>query len=191
MAKRATSLEAAELDDAIRQWSVRRHLPDAHVQHWLALAGEDRAALLELAEALRLRTGQFVMAHELLDEIAVRERAALATILVRPQIRRILEATGSAPGRARELLDVLRAMRFPRLQRASDQLAAKIAELGLPTGIKVILPRALASDEVRIEISAHGAAELERLVDSLVAAREGLARVADLIGGAASVDDEV
>jgi hypothetical protein len=179
------------LDDSIRRLAVERHLPDAHLQRWLALANEDRAALLELAERLRLRTGQLVTTLELLEEIALRERAAIVKILVRSEIRRILDGTGPAPGRARELIDVLRAIRFPRLKRAADRLSAEIAALGLPNGVKVVLPRALSSDEVRVEISAHGAADLERLIDAVAQARAGLGRIADLIGGAASVDDEI
>ncbi len=195
-----------ETDDAIRRWAAQRHLPDAHLRRWLALAHEDRAALLELAETLRLRTGQLVTAFELLEEIALRDRAtnvsigknasievtgAIAAILARGEIRRILDATGSAPGRARELIDTLRAIRFPRLKRTADRLAAEIAALGLPRRVKVVLPKELSSDEVRIEISAHGGAELERLIDSVAQARAGLGRIADLIGGADSIDDEV
>jgi hypothetical protein len=195
---RATDIEMTTLDDAIRRWAAQRHLPDAHLRRWLALAQDDRAALLELAEALRLRTGQFVAAFELIEELALRERttavavdATIATILARREIRRILDGTGSAPGRARELIDTLRALRFPRLKRTTERLAAEIAALGLPSGVKVVLPKELSSDEVRIEISAHGGAELERLVDSLAQARAGLGRIAELIGGADSIDDEV
>lgn len=188
---RTTSIEVGETDDAIRQWAAQRHLPEAHLRRWLALADQDRAALLELAEGLRLRTGQLVTTLELVEEIAVRESATIGMILVRPEIRRILDGTGSAPGRARALIDTLRVIRFPRLKRAADRLSVEIAELGLPHGVKVVLPKALSSDEVRVEISAHGAADLGRLIDSVARAREGLGRIADLIGGADSIDDEV
>ncbi len=191
-------MSGPEISDTIRRWAAERHLPEPHLERWLALGHDDRAALLEIAEALRLRTGQLMTALEMLEEIAVRERAThgplaapIAAILARGEIRRILEAKGSAPGRARELLETLRAIRFPRLKRAADRLAAEIAALGLPGKVKVVLPRELSSDEVRIEISAHGGAELERLIDAVTQARAGLARVAEQIGGADSVDDEV
>jgi hypothetical protein len=187
----ACRIEAGESNGAIRQWATERHLPDAHLQRWLALADEDRAALLELVERLRLRTGQLVTAFELLGEIALREREAIAAILARSEIRRILDGTGSAPARARQLIDTLRAVRFPRLRRVTDRLAAEIAALELPRGVKVVLPKELSSDEVRVEISAHGSAALERLIEAVVQARAGLARIADLIGGADSIDDEV
>jgi hypothetical protein len=47
----------------------------------------------------------------------------------------------------------------------------------------VILPRDLASDELRIEITAHGAAELEKLIEAIAKRAAGLRRVAGLIGG--------
>ena len=89
MAMRTTSIEVGETADAIRQWAAQRHLPEAHLRRWLALADQDRAALLELAEGLRLRTGQLVTTLELVEEIAVRESATIGMILVRPEIRRI------------------------------------------------------------------------------------------------------
>jgi len=188
----------AKTDDAIRQWSAARHLPDARLRRWLLLAHEDRVALLELAETLRLRTGQFVTMFELIEEIALRERVSnrsinvtIATTLARGEIRRILDASGSAPGRARELIDALRTIRFPRLKRVTARLAAEVAALRLPGGVKVVLPKELSSDEVRIEISAHGGPELERLIDAVAQARMGLGRMADLIGGADSLDDEI
>jgi hypothetical protein len=193
----AERIEAATIDDAIRRWAAERHLPDAHLRRWLALAYDDRTALLELAVTMRLRTGQFVTAFELIEEIALRKRdkdsieEAFAAIFARGEIRRILEGSGSAPGRARELIDTLRAIRYPRLKRTRDRLAAEIAALGLPQGVKVLLPKELSSDEVRIEISAHGGGDLTRLIDAVAQARAGLERIAGLIGGADSIDDEV
>jgi hypothetical protein len=197
----ASRIEETGSADAIRQWAAERRLPDAHLRRWLALADDDRAALLELAGTLRMRTGQFVIAFELLEEIALRERAingsiekvevTIAAVVARREIRRILDGAGSAPGRARELIEALRAIRFPRLKRAADRLAAEIAALRLPSGVRVILPRELSSDEVTIEISAHSGAKLEYLIDSVAAVRAGLGRIADLIGGVDSLDDEV
>jgi len=81
---------------------------------------------------------------DLLEEIAVREGATkvsievtIAAILARHEIRRILDATGSAPGRARALIDTLRAIRFPRLKRTADRLAAEIAAVSNAWGFRI------------------------------------------------------
>jgi hypothetical protein len=176
-------MTVAETATRIRAWADNRRLPHAPLARWLALGPEDSAALLGLAEDLRLRTGQLITALEMLEEIALRDRASVAAVLARHEIRRILNGTGSAPGRARALLDQLRAFRFPRLKRTADRLTAAIAALGLPRGVAVVLPRALGSDELRIEISAHGGAKLDRLLEALANKRAGLRRIADLLGG--------
>jgi hypothetical protein len=168
---------------AVTAWAEARRLPQSHLERWLALAEADRSVLLETAERLHLRTGQFVTAFGLLEEIAVRERVNIASVLARSEIRRILEGTGSAPGRARMLVEQLRATRFPELKRATERRRSEVAALALPRGVNVILPRDLASDELRIEITAHGAAELERLIEAIAKRAAGLKRVAGLIGG--------
>ena len=144
-----------------------------------------------IAERLHLRTGQLAAALELFEEIALRERVTIAAIVASDEIRRILEGAGSAPGRARDLLDTLRAKRFPRLHRMTARLAQQIAALGLPGGITVVLPKDLSSDEVRIEICARGGAEMLRLIDTVSNVRADLARIADLSGAVDSIDDEV
>jgi hypothetical protein len=179
-------IERLEIDDAIRRWAAAHHLPDAHLTRWLALAHEDRVVLREMAESLHLRTGQLVAAFELLEEIALRERVTIAAIIASTEIHRIIDG-----GRARDLLEALRAKRFPRLHRMTARLAEEIAALGLPGGIRVALPKDLSSDEVRIEICARGGADMLRLIDVVAKVRAGLGRIADLTGAADSIDDEV
>ena len=184
-------VERRESDDRIREWATLRHLPDAHLMRWLALAPEDRTALLEVVERLHLRTGQLVSAFEVLEEIALRERITIATIIASDEIRRFVDGAGSAPGRARDLLETLRAKRFPRLHRMTTRLANEIAALGLPGGIRVVLPRELSSDEVRIEICARGGADMLRLIDAVANVRADLGRIADLTSAADSIYDDV
>lgn len=178
-------------EGAIRAWAAARHLPGPYLERWLTLDVEDRAAILETAEALRMRAGQLIAAFDLLDEISVRAAVPIHGILARAEIRRILDGAGSAPGRASELLAALRIIRYPRLARAADRIAREIAALGLPRGIKVIAPRELESDEVRIELAAHGGAELSGLVDALTRRAPELARIAELVGGVGWNDDEI
>ncbi len=172
-----------DLDDEIRELAARRHLPDTHLNRWLAMDEPNRTALLESASALKLRTGQLVAALDLLDEIAVRESVSIAAILARPPIKRLLSARGSAPQKAHAFVDELRAMRFPRLREMTSRLEAAIAALRLPAGITVLLPRDLASDELTIQLVASDAGELDRLVDLLAEKRAELGRIFSMIGG--------
>ncbi len=138
-----------------------------------------------------MRAGQLIAAFDLLDEISVREAAPVQAILARAEIRRILDGAGSAPGRASAILAALRVIRYPRLARATDRIAREIAALGLPRGIRIIAPRELESDEVKIELAAHGGKELGELIDALARRAGDLARIAELASGSGWTDDEV
>jgi hypothetical protein len=187
----AERTDAAAVDGAIGAWAAERRLPESYLARWRALGDDDRDALYNIVRVLRLRTGQFVAAFDLIEELAVRAGEPAATILARDEIRRILDGIGSAPGRARELLEALRAMRFPRLKRTAERIAAAVAALGLPAEIRVVLPRELGSDEVRVEISAQGGARLERLIAEIAGHSAGLGKIAEMVGGAHSDDDEI
>ncbi|MBV8139792.1 MAG: hypothetical protein JO121_29785 [Deltaproteobacteria bacterium] len=176
-----------DVDAEIRDLSTRRRLPRAYLERWLHLDQSGRSALLELARALKFRTGQLVTALDLLDELSVRERTSAAKILARPPLRRLVTASGSAPERAHAVLEELRAMRFPRLHETTQRLKAAIAALRLPRGIKVLLPRELASDELTIQLAASAPGELDRLLDALLEKRGDFARILAMIGG----DDDV
>jgi hypothetical protein len=176
-----------DVESEIRDLATRRRLPPTYLARWLRLDPSGRSALLELARALKFRTGQLVTALDLLDEISVREHTSAANILARPPLRRLVSGGGSAPERARAVLEELRAIRFPRLRETTERLEAAISALRLPRGIRVLLPRELASDELTIQLVASAAGELDQLLDALLEKRGDLARILAMIGG----DDNV
>jgi hypothetical protein len=176
---------------AIREWAAARRLPAPYLARWLELGPEDRAALLETAVGLRMRAGQLIAAFDLMEEISVRDARPVAAILARAEVRRILDGSGSGPGRAAALLGALRAIRFPRLARATERITCEIAALGLPRGIRIAPPRELASGEIRIELAAHGSEDLRGLLDALSRRAAELARIADLVAGVGWNDDEI
>jgi hypothetical protein len=173
---------------AIRACAASRHLPDLNTEKWLAMATPSRMALLDIAERLKLRTGQLIAAIDLLDEIEIREGTSPAAILAREEVRRACALQGSGPWRAKAFLDALRAIRFPRLKLAVEHLSSEVAALKLPSGVRVMLPKDLSSDELVIRVTARTASEVESLIDALGAKKSGLVRIAKLIGG--DDDDE-
>ncbi len=179
-------MNSVEVERQLLRWADAKALPAMYVEKWLVLDESSRTRLLEIAENLRMRTGQFITSFILLEEVAVRESQSIGEILARPRLRRVLNSAGSGPGRARALLDELRTLRYPRLRRASARLAEEVAAITAPPGIKIILPRDLASDEVRVEIVAHGSAELEELLAWLKAKSGEFVRLAAMLGGADS-----
>jgi len=172
-----------DLDTDIRELAMRRRLPDAPLEQWLHLDESSRRAVLDIARALKLRTGQLLVALNLLDEISVREKTNIAALLSRPMFRRLLDGAGSAPERAHTFLNELRASRFPRLHETTQRLKSAIAAMRLPREIRILLPRELASDELTIQLAVAGREELERLLDVLMQKRGDLARILSILGG--------
>ena len=176
-------MSADNIDASIRELSTARRLPDSHLTRWLEMDAPSRAAFLDIARTLRLRTGQIVTALDTLAEIAVREHSSIAAILERPEIRRVVNGAGSVPSRASALLEALRALRYPRLKQTQEQLRLQISALKLPAAISIDLPKDLGSDELTVSLRVKTAADLTRLVDALDRSRPRLTRIIEMLGG--------
>jgi len=176
-------MDADEVDAQIRELAAERRLPASHLARWLAMDQPSRAAMLEIAQTLRLRTGQLVTALDTLEEIAVREHQTVAAILDHPEIRRIVRSAGSTPSRASALLEQLRALRYPLLKKTQDELRAEVSALKLPRGISLDLPKDLGSDEVTVSLRVRSGAELARALEALDQKRAGLTRIIEMLGG--------
>ena len=176
-------MNADEIDAQIRTLAVERRIADSHLARWLAMDLASRAAFLDVARLLRLRTGQLVAALDTLEEIAVREHVTVTAILDRPEIRRIAGGSGSAPSRASKLLEALRTLRYPLLKQMQEQLRSEVSSLKLPRGISIDLPKELGSDELTVSLRVRSAAELTHLLDALDRSRPGLTRIIEMLGG--------
>ena len=176
-------MNADEIDAQIRELAAERRVPSSHIDRWLAMDPQSRAAMLDIARALRLRTGQLVTALDTLDEIAVRDQMTVAAILDQPELRRIANGSGSAPSRASALLEALRTLRYPLLQRMQDDLYAEVSALKLPRGISIDLPKDLGSDELTVSLRVRSGDELTHLLDALDRSRSGLTRIIEMLGG--------
>jgi hypothetical protein len=176
-------MNADEIDAQIRELAAERRLPPSHIARWLAMDPQSRAAMLDIARSLRLRTGQLVTALETLDEIAVREHVTVAAILDRPDVRRIANGSGSAPSRASALLEALRTLRYPRLKEMQDELRFEVSAMKLPRGVSIDLPKDLGSDELTVSLRVRSGADLAHLLDALDRSRSGLTRIIEMLGG--------
>ena len=67
-------MNADEIDAQIRMLAAERRLPPSHLARWLAMDPASRAAMLDIARVIRLRTGQLMTALETLEEIGLRGR---------------------------------------------------------------------------------------------------------------------
>jgi hypothetical protein len=176
-------MNAEQIDAQIRELAAARRLPESHLARWLKLDAASRAAFLETAGALRLRTGQIVTALDTLEEIAVREHQTVSAILDHPEIRRIVRRTGSTPSRASAFLEAMRALRYPLLKKTQTELRAEVSALKLPRGVSLDLPKDLGSDEVTVSLRVRSTSELARALEALDQKREGLTRIIEMLGG--------
>ncbi len=176
-------MDADGIDAQIRELAAERRLPTSHLERWLAMDPPSRAALLEIAQTLRLRTGQLVTALDTLEEIAVREHLNIAAVLDHPEIRRIVREAGSTPSRASALVERLRALRYPELKKMQEQLRTEVSALKLPRAISLDLPKELGSDELTVSLRVRSAAELAHLLEVLDQKRAGLTRIIEMLGG--------
>jgi len=176
-------MNADEIDAQIRTLAAERRIPDSHLARWLAMDPASRAAFLDIARAIRLRTGQLVTALDTLEEIAVRAQVSVAAVLDRPEIRRIANAPGSAPARASALLEALRTLRYPLLKKTQEQIRSEVSALKLPRAISIDLPKDLGSDVLTVSLRVRSAIELANLLDLLDQSRPGLTRIIEMLGG--------
>lgn len=167
----------------IRAYAESHHVPDAALDRWLAMGEADGLALLELARALKLRTGQLVSALELLGDIALRQGTDPGAVMRQPELQALLAAPGSRPGRASAYLARLTELRYPRLHRMRARLSAALGELKLPRGVTVVLPRDLSSDELQIRLNPRTPAQFDHQLEGLRAQAPGLKRVIAALGG--------
>ncbi len=184
-------MSSGNIADAVRAWGEQRRLERTHLERWLAFDDESAAALHEAARRLHLRTGQLQIALGLLEEIALTDGVPISAVLARSPLKRILDGAGAAPARARAFVEELRAIRFPRLRRSLQRMKAEIAALRLPRTVAVVLPKDLASDELKIEIRVRSGAELDSSVSALARSGAELGRVVELLGGQSLNADEI
>jgi hypothetical protein len=159
-------------EDAVRAYAAGKHFGAATVERWLAHDAAGRAALLAVAERLRLGENQVRDVLEAAEDIAARRGAGIAAVLGGAEVRAVLDADLGRNEAVSALKNALRRLRYPQLSAAEARLATLIATLALPAGTKLDLPRNLEGEEVCVTLRARSAAELRARTQRLAAALE-------------------
>ena len=170
-------------ENEIRAWALEHHIPQAAIDRWLRLNAVDALAILAAVRELRLRTGQFLNALDMLIETSVRQGEGAAAILMRRDLQAIIRGGGSRPERATAFVDKLRELRYPRLTRTREKLESAIATMRLPRGLTMVLPRDLGSDELVIRMTLHSAADFEQQLAALADRTQKIKAVIEALGG--------
>jgi len=161
-----------DVNAAIRAYGAERHYRAATLERWVALPAADAAALLDLAQELRLGENQLRDLWEWAADVAGREHGSLAAVLALDAVEVARRQPVGRNDRLRLVKCALRRLRYPQLSALEDRMADLVRSLDLPRDVRLTLPDFLEGDAVRIEIVAPDP-------DSLRAAAEHLARAAD------------
>jgi hypothetical protein len=157
----------------IRTYATGKGFHPQTVERWLSWDAADGGALERLAFALKISENHLRDLMDWLEEIALRERIAVHTILASKAIADI--ETDPRLGRADRLKRIkehVRRLRFPRLAETEDAIRAKIQELKLHPEIRLSVAPGLEGGDLRVEFSAANYDELKRLAEKLRQAAE-------------------
>jgi ribonuclease D len=162
-------------DAAFRALAAQRRYSPATVDRWLHLEPADGAALLGLAQELRLGEHQLRDLWEWAEEIATRDRVPLGQVLAGEAVRAARQRRVSRNDKLALVKGALRRRRFPQLAAVEERLAALVRDLDLPRTVRVILPEFLEGDGVRVEIVADDGLALRAAANALLRAADSSA----------------
>lgn len=142
-------------------------LPPTLVARWQALGAQDAAALLVLAERLRLGENHLRDFLDWAEEIAMRDDSCIATVLASEPVRGALGRDLGRNEAIKAVREALRRLRYPRLVAAEEDLARRLRALALPAGVRASLPPNLDGTELRFEIRAADVEQARAAVEAL------------------------
>jgi len=150
------------------------------------LSESDGAALVRLAETLKVGENHFKDILEWLEEVALRDGASVSQILSRDELTRI--ATDPRLGRndkLKRIKDELRRLRFPRIARIEEEINRRVRDMKLKPQFQLTVPAGLEGAAVTIEMKAGSYDELKRLSAELARAveEEGMKEIFALLRG--------
>ena len=149
--------------------------PDATMPFGCALAVAEapvrfRKTLIALFARIAPNRNTARRIAENLVAVSIREKRTAEQVLAEPEIRDALELAGLAGNeRIRKVDDALDRMRFPVLRSAEQKARDLVASLGLPSGVRVELPKNLegrAKLTVEFAEPATAASTLRELSDA-------------------------
>lgn len=161
---------AAALETSVRSYAASRRLRPGLEARWLAWAPADAAALLRLAEALRLGGNQIDDLMTWLEEISARDGTSPAVLLTAREISGVLSARVGRGDRLKRVKALLRKRRYPRLVALEEALEEEVRRLGLGSDVAIRFPPGLEGDVVTVEVRARQSEALREALQRLGAA---------------------
>ena len=157
----------------IRAYGSAKGFHKQTLERWLGLSEVDRAALLDLAQGLKLGENHFRDFLDWLEEIALRDGLSFRDVLGSAALARI--SSDPRLGRSdklKRMKEELRRLRFPRLARLEEEIQRRVQEMKLSPLIQISVPPGLEGGELTVRMRAAGHETLRKLVEELAGALE-------------------
>ncbi|MBI1994470.1 MAG: hypothetical protein HYS67_08715 [Deltaproteobacteria bacterium] len=173
-------------DQLVRAYGSAKGFHQQTLDRWLGLSEVDRAALLDLAQGLKLGENHFRDFLDWLEEIALRDGLSFRDVLDGAALARISSDPRLGRGdKLKRMKEELRRLRFPRLARLEDEIQRRVQEMKLGPLIQISFPPGLEGGELTVQIKAASHAELEKSARELAESLEkkAMKEIFELLSG--------
>jgi len=158
-------------ESEIRGYARERGFHPQTIERWLAWPEQDKAALSDLARALKPSENHLRDMMDWLEEIALRDRVGIGEVLS----SKIIEDLKTDPRRGRadrlkQIKEQIRRLRYPRLAATEEAIRKSIQALKLHPEIRLSVPAGLEGGRLQVEFAAASAGELRDLANQLAKA---------------------
>lgn len=155
-------------ESEIRAYAREKGFHPQTLQRWLAWPDKDKAALRDLADTLKPSENHLRDMMDWLEEIALRDRAAISEILS----SKIIEDLKTDPRRGRadrlkQIKEQIRRLRYPRLAATEEEIRKRIQSLKLHPEIRLSVSAGLEGGRLQIEFTSASAGEFRERVEKL------------------------
>lgn len=157
----------------VRAYGSAKGFHKQTLERWLGLSEVDRAALLDLAQGLKLGENHFRDFLDWLEEIALRDGLSFRDVLDGAALARI--SSDPRLGRndkLKRIKEELRRLRFPRLARLEEEIQRRVQEMKLGPVIQISFSPGLEGGELTVQIKAASHETLQKLIEELAGALE-------------------
>jgi HPt (histidine-containing phosphotransfer) domain-containing protein len=157
---------------AIRAYAGARHFGTGTLDRWLRHAPADGAALLRVAEQLRLGENQLRDVLDAVEDIAIRSRCAIGDVLAQESVAGVLQRGRGRNEAIHALKQALRRLRYPELSATEARLNDLVKTLRLPRDVRISFPENLEGEEITVTLQVASAEQLRDRLRQLASLAE-------------------
>jgi hypothetical protein len=166
-------MEISEFNEIEKRYIAKGDISINAIRLVRGLDNRSRSVILKCISELGLNFNQQLQYIDYINDISIKEGKSIADIMDEHQFLSYLkEKDINTPQKARAILNLLRARRFPFLTKNEKEFNKKIKSLGFPDGIRIKHPPFFEGQDYRLEIVFKDGIELKQKVCALARIEE-------------------